>query len=1616
MRVDIPSFPLTHAQLELAIASLVAPGTALGVTGGTMDIFGVFDQDRFLAAFKAAHYSVASLNLRFSFVGDEVRQFLESTPQDVCALYQDASDRHNPTALVHDFLALELKRGIDLFSDEPLVRHYLFKLGAQHHRYAILTHHTMIDGWGFSVWVKLMANAYAGEATVSPSFLDHVQMVESVRQNSPARKRALAHWLGKLPSPPTPLFQCLHPGEMDVVQSRLTVTAARYGPWESLALAEGVSMASLVTAALLQELAALTGQSRPVVGLPIHRRSTPATKQTVGLFASVLPLVVNMVGGERLGALAARIQQVQRTDFRNSDITLAEISRAWNLRGNQSDPLQVTLSFEKHDYNIAIAGCEVLIDAFAPAAQLRPLQIYWRQYQDGRPIHVDTSINVGYASQQLSPRLISNVFERLDKAAGVAVEQLPTSSPTRLPQTAPASHLLADQNLWALFERVCANAPDAVAVVDEDGSRLSYRGLHQQALRVAGRLLDLGLKPESFVGLCADRNSRLVAHILGILAAGCAYVPIDPGYPRERLRYLVSDSGLRCVFADNPAHVAALDLEGVAVLDMAAAPAHPGHDQVLPKVQSGFVAYMIYTSGSTGQPKGCMVSHGNVLALLGSVRPIHDYRSDDVWTLFHSYAFDFSVWELWGAFANGARVVIVSQSTSRDPDLFYELLLRENVTVLSQTPTAFRSLSSHSDWLSKESPSLALRRVIFGGEALDPSILRPCFERFGRSILFTNMYGITETTVHVTHRDIGPDDMHLGSVIGPALPNWQIYVLDEHLRPTGSGEVGEIYVGGLGVSRGYHRRPRLTAERMLPDVFQGDGSRMYRSGDLARVRADGEVEYMGRMDHQVKIRGFRIELGEIEACLRQIDAVGDAVVLPWRDDSDEELRLVAWVTPACDHHPSEVALRTRLQASLPSHLVPSRFITIASLPLTLNGKLDRERLPTPSRALQAGTNLHDSQRTELGVLLEVWKAVLDREASADANFFALGGDSLMALRMVARLRTYGYELSLADVYRQPDALACVRNLRPLNPSLLTAESADTANFTEGVEDIFPMMALQAGMLYHTEIAPDSNVFQDVFDFEIQHPWDAPRFQQAVDDLVNWAPALRTHFDWDSHDRPSLIIHKTAQLPVAVIDLRGMSGPHQLLHVEQSSLAERSQPFDLARLPQMRITVHVLDKQRFWITVAFHHAILDGWSFASLMATLLAHYLGELTISKLPRQDSIQKTASLRELQASDDPALKSFWLERLKNLTPPSFRNSKRRTSVQRLCQLYDAQVMANVTATAKRAGISLRSVLLGTHMLAQMCWRQSARITSGCVLNCRPELPGADQAFGLFLNTLPFTVQMPGHQVSAVDWLKSLAQDEAALLAHRWFPLPELLKLAKTDSLFDCGFNFIHFHVYAQRMGAKIDSVNSYKVFERTELPLLCQFAIEPSSHTLELSLVSNLEELGTPELERFAALYALCLNWLCSLTSTGTPAFFSELAATAADTETAAVSITASETYLDSPPATWRPLERELAQIWSEVLGLDVLNRDATFFELGGDSISATRMVAKLRKHFGLQIRLKNFFAEPTVRGAASTLELTRKAMDAPTPMLDRTPIPKAVRRNTAKPDTAKQAEPTP
>ena len=578
-----------------------------------------------------------------------------------------------------------------------------------------------------------------------------------------------------------------------------------------------------------------------------------------------------------------------------------------------------------------------------------------------------------------------------------------------------------DSLLSARFEIHASRQPNALALT-MDGTSLTYGRFNARANQIAAYLRELGVGPESLVGIHLDRSLDLLVGIFAILKAGGAYLPLDLLCPEDRLAFMLEDSGAKVVLTDSSlaAHFAHYPGKVVCLDQETARLARHSEENVPSGVQPHHLAYAIYTSGSTGLPKGCLVTHENVMHLFAATASWFHFGPQDVWTLFHSTAFDFSVWEIFGALLFGGRLVLVPYAVSRSAPTLRELVIRERVTVLSQTPSAFRPLIQAD--LALPPADLALRYIFLGGEAVEFQSLRPWFERYGdERPQCVNAYGPTETTVFVTFRRIRLEDLenNSGSNIGIPIPGIQMYTVDKEGRRVSTGEIGEMLVGGAAVTRGYLNRPDLTKERFIDNPFDpGTSPRLYRTGDLGRFLANGDLEYLGRIDHQVKIRGFRIELGEIESMLARHPSIKECAVLA-RDDSGSGPRLVAYLVTGQSAPPSAEALRVHLSQKLPEYMVPTAFVFLDAFPLTVNGKIDRKALPKPSDRPTLSDETYVAPRNPVEAkLVEIWQEVLEREkVGIYDDIFDIGGDSLLIFQITTRANQSGLPLSLPQIFQ-----------------------------------------------------------------------------------------------------------------------------------------------------------------------------------------------------------------------------------------------------------------------------------------------------------------------------------------------------------------------------------------------------------------------------------------------------------------------------------------------------------------------------------------------------------------------------------------------------------------------
>lgn len=555
--------------------------------------------------------------------------------------------------------------------------------------------------------------------------------------------------------------------------------------------------------------------------------------------------------------------------------------------------------------------------------------------------------------------------------------------------------------------------PERTAVSDASRS-LSYAQLDTASSQLAARLRQEGVQDGMLVGMCLPRGVDLVISLLGILKAGGAYVPVDPQYPGKRVEHIVRDSGLGLMIGELADLPQSASVRVLSLAELLAGPTLqplPGNDRRNPDEAA---AYVIYTSGSTGEPKGVLVAHGNVSRLLESTQRSFAFTENDVWSMFHSIGFDFSVWEIWGALAHGGHVAVVPYDVSRSPSGTRQWLADQGVTVLSQTPSAFRGLDEAD---RSASVPLALRYVVFGGEALPATVLRPWVERHGdQKPALINMYGITEATVHTTFKQVRGQDLESAAMvsIGAPLDGWRLHLLDADRQPVPQGNAGELYIEGAGVALGYLNRPALNSERFVQ--LSGTSSRAYRTGDLLVLGDDGEYRYAGRCDEQLKIRGFRIEPGEVEACLQASPAVAAAHVTG-HDYGDGDWRLVTYVVPThgvaawTEQVRSEVA--AQVAANLPDYMRPSTYIPLAALPITDHGKIDKSRLPSPDSVLSNALHSSEPGLTEQEqFVLKVWSDDIGlKNIGLNDDFFDFGGTSLALIRSLSTLKAH-YRVNL----------------------------------------------------------------------------------------------------------------------------------------------------------------------------------------------------------------------------------------------------------------------------------------------------------------------------------------------------------------------------------------------------------------------------------------------------------------------------------------------------------------------------------------------------------------------------------------------------------------------------
>jgi len=1482
--------PTSFAQQRLWFLDQLEPGSPLYNVSSAVRLQGALDVAALERSFEFMVRRHGALRTTFDFQDGRPVQVIKPHLElnvEKCELEEEFS-RSGATAqreIIREILEEEALQPFDLASG-PLLRVKLLYLGAEDHVLSLTMHHIISDGWSMSVLISELVSVYgAFSKGERPSLAElPIQYADFARWQrewltGDVLEKQLAYWQKQLDDVatlqlpadrPRPSIRSHHGS-----RQRFSLPVEISESLVKLARTENVTLFTLLLAAWQTLLARYTEQTDIVVGSPIANRNRVETESLIGFFVNTLVLRSDFSGNPTFRELLERVRSVVLDAQANQDLPFEKIVEELQLERSLSHTPLFQVVFALH--NATGQGTELQglkLASLEVQRHTAKFDLMFELFE--RPGNITGSLE--YSTDLFDDTTITRLLGHYQRLLSAIVEN-PEQTILDLPLLSDeeerqllhdwnevAPHAEPERTLHELFEEQAQRTPGNVALVLDD-QVLTYSELNARADELAQDLRELGVGPETLVGIFMERSIEMVIALLGILKAGGAYVPLDIEHPKERLAFMLDDAEPPVLLTQRRLVDRLPELKAVKAVyinersscDGVREQTKSGDAPLRPRGENP--AYVIYTSGSTGTPKGVAVTHANVLRLFTATDKWFNFNANDVWTLFHSYAFDFSVWELWGALLYGGRLVIVPYLVSRQPEAFYQLLLKERVTVLNQTPSAFRQLmqAEQSSWPNaSEAPPLALRFVIFGGETLELQSLGPWFERHGdEQPLLVNMYGITETTVHVTYRPIRESDLSTttGSVIGERIADLQIYVLDKARKPVPIGVPGELYVGGAGLARGYLHRPALTSERFVTHPWD-EGARLYRTGDRGRYLANGDLEYLGRVDRQVKVRGFRIELGEIEAVLAQHANVSESVVMARDDDGDT--RLVGYIVTEQDLTVNE--LRSHMKERLPEYMVPSAFVLLDRLPLTTNGKVDRRALRAPEDSrLDLGEAYVAPESEAEQILAGVWAEVLkvERVGVCD-NFFALGGDSIRSVNVLSLARARGLNFSLQQLFQfqsirelaqaiADDETVSGSTIHSTPFSLLSDK--DKLKLPADVVDAYPLSRLQSGMLYHLEATAGVSVYHNINSYHLKAQLNEEVFVHAVQHVVARHDVLRTSFDLFSYSEALQLVHKEAHLPITFEDLRHLTPAAQDEVIKSYTESEQQNRFDPSCPPLLRFHIHRTSDETFQFTLTECHAILDGWSLQSTLAEIFQVYFALLKNKSLPEQKPF--ATSFREFIALEQAALKSeecqrFWYESLSDATVAEISpwdselTGSGRERARNLVVHIPDEVSEGLHRMAVNAAVPIKSVLLAAHLKVMSMLMGQSDIITGLVCNGRPEEADGDLIRGLFLNVVPFRQQLASQSWS--EFVRATFESERNMLPFRRYPLPAIQEQLNTPSFFKTTFNYVHYHVLDGVLGSgDVQVLQQVEGYEETNFTLNAGFMSHVLSSRVLLRIAVN-------------------------------------------------------------------------------------------------------------------------------------------------------------------------------
>ncbi|MBN3925213.1 non-ribosomal peptide synthetase [Nostoc sp. NMS4] len=1389
------NIPLTAAQKELWF--LAQMGDEVSRAYNESRIIHLRGSANVLAVCKAVQEIInrhEALRTTFSSEGDN--QLIHSTLTiDIPLSDFSTLDKSQRETELSQLLTREAQQIFDL-EKGLLLRCHIVKLQEDHHLVVLTNHHIVADGWSISILLRELAAIYSAECQgivsqlPQPMKWSEYALWQLQMQQSPEMAKAEAYWLSQFANS-VPILELPidrpRPAIFTYTGARehIILDASLYNSLKSLSLQRGYTLFTILLTAFITLLQRLTNQQDIVVGIASAGQSAIADEYLVGHCVNLLPIRSQVVGNPSFTDYLSSIQQVLLDAYEYQIYPFIKLVENLKLpRDRSRTPLFNTgFNLDKAQFESKSLKEEFEVAKNSPSAT--KLDINLNILQTDSKLVIELEYNTDLFDTKTIQRWLGNYVTLLE---GVVTNPEQPLAELPILTQAQQHQLLVEWNntqvdypgeycIHELFEAQVERSPDAIAVVFED-EQLTYRELNHRANQLAHYLRSLGVKPEVLVGICVERSLEMAIGLLGILKAGGAYLPLEPNWPQERLIDIFNNSHTNIVLTQEhlikmlplqTTKVVCLNSHNISLIK---------NNQKNPNIQvkANNLAYVMYTSGSTGKPKGVSIIHRNVVRLVKENNYAY-LNADQVFLQLAPLAFDASIFEIWSSLLNGAKLVIMPLQKPSLQELG-QTVKQHQVTILWLTANLFHLM------VDEQLENLqSVRQLLAGGDVLSIYHVKKVLAKLKECQLI-NGYGPTENTTFTCCYSLNKNKIFASSIpIGRPIANTQIYILDTHLQLVPIGVAGELYTSGDGLARGYFNSSDLTAEKFIPHPWSSkSGSHLYKTGDLARYLPDGNIEFLGRIDHQVKIRGFRIELGEVEAAINQHLEVKEVKVIVIEDIPDNK-RLVAYIVPNSTNI-STLELRNLLKVKLPDYMIPSAFVVLEKLPLTLNGKIDRRALPKPDPIQQLEENIFPVLTPFQEILTGIWTEILGiKQVGIHDNFFELGGHSLLATRVISQIRkAFKVELPLRCLFESPTVAELAKEIEKTKKADLKVKLPNIGH-TSRTSNIRLSYAQQR--LWYLDQLNPHNAAYNIFDaVRIIGSLDIPALEQSLNEIIHRHEILRTNFILEN-GQPIQVIAPYLNLELLVIDLSKLLDVEKYQTVQNLVNQEAENPFNLDIDRLLRVTLLRLSETEYVLLFTMHHIIADGWSMGVLIKELVALYEAFSLDKPSPLPEIVIQYADFaiwqhQLLQEEVLEKLLTYWQKQLQNLpTLKLVTDYPRpiRPTYQGLAQpfILSLTLSQQIKILSNQQGVTLFMTLQAAFATLMHYYSQQDDIVIGTDIANRSQ--GETEALiGFFVNQLVLRTKFDGNP-SFQEMLERVRAVTLDAYAHQDLPFDKLVE-----------------------------------------------------------------------------------------------------------------------------------------------------------------------------------------------------------------------------------------------